>query len=58
LEQQQLHGYNQNSVDCVAAQQQKKEELLHSEIERLTTAFEGHQWALVFDRGQSDDDGM
>jgi hypothetical protein len=51
LEQQKQQASTQNSDDNDPTQQPKQEELLFSEIERLTTAFKGHRCALDYDRG-------
>ena len=51
LEQQKQQASTQNSDDNDPTQQPKKEDLLYSEIERLTTASKGHRCALDFDRG-------
>ena len=51
LEQQKQQAATQNSDDNESAQRPKQEELLYSEIERLTKAFKGHRCVLDFDRG-------
>ena len=51
LEQQKQQTATQNLDDNDPTQRPKQEELLSSEIERLTKAFKGHRCALVFDRG-------
>jgi hypothetical protein len=50
FEQQKQEAATQNSDDNKPTQQPKQEELLYSEIERLTKAFKGHRCALDFDR--------